>query len=103
MTDDTTGAPAAVSAAAPGAAGSGLPAHDVLLDERGLLCPLPIIALARAVVADPSAARVLLLADDPAAETDVAAWCAMRGRTLTWTGPSPDGLGRAYLVTALTP
>lgn len=75
---------------------AGVPGHDVLLDERGRLCPLPVIALGRAAAADP-AARLLLLADDPAAATDVPAWCALRGRTLTWTGPAPGG-GTAYLV-----
>ena len=79
--------------------GAGLPEHDVLLDERGHLCPLPVIALGRAAAAVPSPARILLLADDPAAETDVPAWCSLRGRTLAWTGPAPDGTGRAYLVT----
>ena len=44
-----------------------VPAHDAVLDERGHVCPLPVIALARAAAADP-AGRVLLLADDPAAE-----------------------------------
>ena len=49
--------------------------------------------------ADPTPrARVLLLADDPAAETDVPAWCALRGRVLAWTGDAPDGRGRAYVV-----
>ena len=76
---------------------AGPPAYDVVLDERGRLCPLPVIALARAAAADP-AARVLLLADDPAAETDVPAWCAMRDRTLAWAGDAPDGRGRAYVV-----
>ena len=74
-----------------------MPAYDVVLDERGRLCPLPVIALGRAAVADPDA-RVLLLADDPAAETDVPAWCELRGRTLAWTGDAPDGQGRAYVV-----
>jgi TusA-related sulfurtransferase len=69
----------------------------MVLDERGRLCPLPVIALARAAAADP-AARVLLLADDPAAETDVPAWCTMRHRTLMWAGDAPDGRGRAYVV-----
>jgi TusA-related sulfurtransferase len=77
----------------------GLPAYDVLLDERGRLCPLPVIALGRAASGDDPPARILLLADDPAAETDVPAWCAMRGRVLDWVGDSPDGAGRAYLVT----
>jgi TusA-related sulfurtransferase len=75
-----------------------VPEHDVVLDERGRLCPLPVIALGRAVTHGDPQARVLLLADDPAAETDVPAWCSMRGRTLAWTGSAPDGVGRAYLV-----
>ena len=74
-----------------------MPSYDVVLDERGRLCPLPVIALGRAAAATPTA-RVLLLADDPAAETDVPAWCELRGRTLAWTGDSPDGRGRAYVV-----
>ena len=74
-----------------------MPAYDVVLDERGRLCPLPVIALARATAADP-AAVVLLLSDDPAAETDVPAWCALRGRLMAWSGDADDGKGRAYVV-----
>jgi tRNA 2-thiouridine synthesizing protein A len=84
-----------------GGAGEGmeLPGHDRVLDERGSRCPLPIVSLARLTNADPLA-RVLLLADDPAAASDVPAWCALRGRRLAWTGPAPDGRGTAYLVVA---
>ena len=74
------------------------PAYDVLLDERGSLCPLPVIALARAFAAARPPARVLVLADDPAAATDIPAWCAMRQHTLAWTGRSPEGTP-AFLVT----
>jgi len=80
--------------------GSQLPAHDRLLDERGQRCPLPVIALARMTTALPGA-RLLLLSDDAAAETDVPAWCRLRHRTLAWVGDSPDGRGRAYLVVPL--
>jgi cysteine desulfurase len=73
------------------------PAHDKVLDERGKVCPLPVIALARISNALPEA-RLLLLSDDPAAESDVPAWCALRGRLLEWVGDAPDGRGRAYLV-----
>ena len=78
---------------------AGLPAYDVLLDERGSLCPLPVIALARAFADDPPPERVLLLADDPAAVTDIPAWCSLRRRTLAWTGADPDGTP-AFLVTS---
>lgn len=73
------------------------PAYDRLLDERGRRCPIPVVNLARMTNADPRA-RLLLLADDPAADSDVPAWCSLRHRVLAWTGPAPDGHGRAYLV-----
>ncbi len=74
---------------------------DRTLDERGKRCPIPVISLARAVNAMPEA-RILLLSDDAAAETDVPAWCALRGRVLVWTGRAPDGAGRGYLVVPAT-
>ena len=73
------------------------PSYDRIVDERGKRCPVPVISLARRVSVEPQA-RLLLLADDPASETDVPAWCALRGRTLAWVGEAPDGHGRAYLV-----
>lgn len=73
------------------------PPHDRVLDERGRRCPAPVISLARATSVAPDA-RLLLLSDDAAAETDVPAWCVLRGRALEWTGPAPDGVGRGYLV-----
>ena len=61
------------------------------IDARGLLCPLPVIDLAR-VARDAAAGDVIdLLADDPAAAGDVAAWCAMRGHTLVSTTPGDEG------------
>ena len=71
--------------------------YDVVVDERGSLCPMPVIALARAVRQSPEA-TVLLLADDPAAISDVPAWCAMRTRVLVWTGDTGDGRGHGFLV-----
>jgi TusA-related sulfurtransferase len=59
--------------------------HDepaVVLDCRGMLCPLPIVELGRAFGDVSPGGTVLLLADDPAAETDVRAWCKMRGQEL---------------------
>jgi tRNA 2-thiouridine synthesizing protein A len=51
-----------------------------LLDCRGQRCPLPIIALARRVAELPIGATLRVLADDPAAAGDIAAWCRMRGQ-----------------------
>lgn len=77
---------------------AGLPEHDVLLDERGRLCPLPIIALARAFAQDPPPGGVLLLTDDPAAAVDVPAWSSLRGKQVAWSAPYAEG-ATAFLVT----
>lgn len=53
-----------------------------VVDSRGRPCPVPIIDLAKAAAAAPPGTVLTLLADDPAAPADVAAWCRMRGATL---------------------
>ena len=55
---------------------------DLRLDERGRACPAPIIALGRAAKNLPAGGLIELLADDPAANTDVPAWCRIRGAEL---------------------
>ena len=52
------------------------------LDCRGQLCPLPVITLARRIGEVPVGSTVTVLADDPAAETDIPAWCRMRSHDL---------------------
>lgn len=63
------------------------PAPVAVLDERGRRCPLPVIALARAVAAAEPGEVVELLADDPAAVHDVPAWCRLRGQELLVAEP----------------
>jgi len=48
-----------------------------VVDSRGLLCPAPIIELARAVRGLPNGTVITLLADDPAVAVDVPAWCRL--------------------------
>jgi tRNA 2-thiouridine synthesizing protein A len=52
------------------------------LDCRGLLCPLPVIKLARLIPDVPVGDTITVLADDPAAATDIPAWCRMRSQRL---------------------
>ena len=52
------------------------------LDCLGQRCPLPVIALARRIPAIPVGDTVTVLADDPAAANDIAAWCRMKGHEL---------------------
>jgi TusA-related sulfurtransferase len=65
------------------------PGEDVVEDARGLLCPLPVIRLARRVSGLPVGGVVRLLADDPMAEEDVRAWC--RGHRQEMVSIDRDG------------
>lgn len=56
------------------------------LDERGKRCPLPVIALARAIQDVAVGSELTVLADDPAAQHDIPAWCRMRGHELVSAG-----------------
>lgn len=76
---------------------------EVLVDARGLRCPLPVLRLAQAIAAHspgPGPILIRLLATDPAAATDVAAFCRMRELTLLESRPVADDVGghAAYLV-----
>ncbi len=62
-------------------------APDREVDCLGVPCPLPIIELARAVRELAVGEAVRLLADDPAAAGDVAAWCRMRRQDLELSDP----------------
>jgi len=58
---------------------------DIEVDARGLLCPLPILRLARAFRRAPSGMVALLLATDPAAVEDVKTFCREGGHELLST------------------
>ena len=69
---------------------------DATVEARGVLCPVPIIRLARAAAALPVDSLIELRTDDPAAEYDVPAWCRLRGHHLVLTEPlaaDADGPG----------
>ena len=52
--------------------------NDVV-DARGLRCPLPVIHLGRRAVDAAPGAVLEVWATDPAAASDIPAWCRMRG------------------------
>ena len=52
------------------------------IDARGLMCPRPIIELAKAKRRAESCATIEIVADDLAFESDVRAWCKTTGNTL---------------------
>ena len=57
------------------------------VEARGVLCPVPIIRLARVAASLPPGSHIALLTDDPAAEHDVPAWCRLRGHALLSSEP----------------
>ncbi|QWZ06386.1 sulfurtransferase TusA family protein [Nocardioides panacis] len=67
---------------------------DVELDCRGMLCPLPIIRLANNLGDIAVGATMAVVAEDPAARPDVAAWCRMRGQEYLGEDLAEDGVPR---------
>jgi tRNA 2-thiouridine synthesizing protein A len=55
---------------------------EVVIDATGLACPQPIILLSQRISAVAVGESLTLLADDPAAIFDVAAWCRMTQQVL---------------------
>lgn len=72
----------------------------VVVDARGTRCPRPVIDAARAARVEDPGVVLHLLADDPAAEADVPAWCRMRRHTLLGVTDVPvgGGGGRRYEI-----
>lgn len=71
------------------------------LDCRGMFCPLPVIELGRRHAEVPVGAVVAVVTEDPAARTDVPAWCRMRRQEYVGEDTAADGTAR-YRVRRLT-
>lgn len=52
----------------------------VVVDARGLRCPLPVIRLAERARDTELQTVIEVWATDPAARADIPAWCRMRGQ-----------------------
>jgi tRNA 2-thiouridine synthesizing protein A/cysteine desulfurase len=72
-------------------------AVDLELDCRDLLCPRPIIELARHLADVEVGGLLAVVARDVAARTDVPAWCRMRGQEYVGEDTADDGAPR-YVV-----
>ncbi len=69
----------------------------LVLDCRGMRCPLPIVELARHLADVPVGGELEVVATDPAARPDVQAWCRMRGQAYVGESLTVDGVP-AYRV-----
>jgi tRNA 2-thiouridine synthesizing protein A len=67
------------------------------LDVRGLACPLPVLKANKALRALAPGARLEVLATDPAAPADFAAFAAETGHALLESGAGADGAFRFVL------
>lgn len=77
--------------------------HDVALelDCRTLVCPMPVIELARHL-GDVEVGQLLaVVAQDLAASVDVPAWCRMKGQDYVGADTADDGAPR-YVVRRLS-
>ena len=50
----------------------------ITIDALGRKCPIPIILLAQQIRDVPVGSVIAVLADDPAAYTDIPAWCGLK-------------------------
>jgi tRNA 2-thiouridine synthesizing protein A len=73
------------------AAGQPAPAATLVLDALGKKCPIPIIMLADRIGEVPVGQIIEVLADDPAAKTDLPAWCALKSQEFVAAAPLPAG------------
>ncbi len=77
VTDAARAASAASAASLPDVIPPGA-APVVTIDALGRKCPIPIIWLAQQIGDVPVGAVIAVLADDPAAYSDIPAWCALK-------------------------
>jgi tRNA 2-thiouridine synthesizing protein A len=73
------------------------PAPALTIDALGRKCPIPIIMLAERIREVPVGHLVAVLADDPAAQSDVPAWCMLKSQEFV-AATELDGPGWAFLV-----
>ena len=65
---------------------------SLVVDARGLLCPLPVLRLRKVLLAQPPGAQVTLLATDAMAAIDVPHFCEGAGHRLVVQRPTGGGV-----------
>lgn len=67
--------------------------EPVVIDARGLLCPMPVIHTQDAIAGLSPGCCVQVLATDPGVHADLPAWCRVHGHTLEAIEESSDADG----------
>jgi len=73
------------------------PVAALTIDALGRKCPIPIIMLAEQIRDVPLGAVVAVLADDPAAYTDIPSWCTMKAHEFAGHRELPQGGWALYI------
>ena len=73
------------------------PVPALTIDALGRKCPIPIIMLAEQIRNVPLGAVVAVLADDPAAYTDIPSWCTMKAHEFAGHQELPCGGWALYI------
>ncbi|AEQ53001.1 sulfurtransferase TusA family protein [Pelagibacterium halotolerans] len=55
---------------------------DIVIDARGLKCPLPVLKLEKALAGVGAGNTIAVLATDPVARIDIALYCRQQGHGL---------------------
>ena len=89
----TPGVPSGPGAPAAAPVATAAPVSQPLLtiDALGRKCPIPIIMLAEQIRDVPVGAVIAVLADDPAAYTDIPAWCGMKSHEFVFRSELDSG------------
>ena len=75
------------------ASAASAPAPLVTIDALGKKCPIPIIMLAERIREVAIGQTVAVLADDPAAKSDLPAWCMLKSQEYLRTRELASGWG----------
>ncbi len=92
---DATSVP--VTEAERGTVPAPVPVAALIIDALGRKCPIPIIMLAEQIRDVPLGAVVAVLADDPAAYTDIPSWCMMKAHEFAGHEELPAGGWALYI------
>jgi tRNA 2-thiouridine synthesizing protein A len=90
------GSTAPLTGRSPASAAAAPPKPRLTLDALGKKCPIPIIMLADRIREVLVGETVEVLADDPAAKTDLPAWCALKSQEFVSAADLP--VGWSFLV-----
>jgi tRNA 2-thiouridine synthesizing protein A len=76
---------------------------SIVVDTRGLFCPMPIIKTSEAVRKIDPGSLVEVISDDPAIESDMPAWCGSQGHVIRSTVEDEGGVFRFLVQKRVNP